>query len=153
PLSRGRRTTAPPLHRGFSGHPRLPGHPRPDPTDANALTLTAERHARSATDPEFVRKFDIYDPAVAADPHAAWKQLRDQCPVAHSEAQGGDWVLTRYADVVSAAGDPRHSSPKPIPVPRQWAGTELAAGPPITYDPPRHIPYRRLVRPGFSTRQ
>jgi cytochrome P450 len=107
----------------------------------------------SAIDPEFVRKFDIYDPAVAADPHAAWKQLREQCPVAHSEAQGGYWVLTRYADVVSAAADPRHYSSKSITVPRQLGGTELADRPPITYDPPRHIAYRRLVLPGFSTRQ
>jgi cytochrome P450 len=107
----------------------------------------------SAIDPEFVRKFDIYDPAVAADPHAAWKQLREQCPVAHSEAQGGYWVLTRYADVVAAAADPRHYSSKSITVPRQLGGTELADRPPITYDPPRHIAYRRLVLPGFSTRQ
>jgi cytochrome P450 len=106
-----------------------------------------------AIDPEFVRKFDIYDPAFAADPHATWKLLREQCPVAHSEAQGGYWTLTRYTDVVSAAADPRHYSSRSITVPRALGGDELADRPPITYDPPRHIAYRRLILPGFSTRQ
>jgi cytochrome P450 len=106
-----------------------------------------------AIDPEFVRKFDIYDPAFAQDPHATWKLLREQCPVAHSEAQGGYWTLTRYQDVVSAAADPRHYSSRSITVPRELGDNELADRPPITYDPPRHIAYRRLVLPGFSTRQ
>jgi len=104
-------------------------------------------------DPEFARKFDIYDPAFAQDPHATWKLLRDKCPVAHSAAQGGYWALTRYQDVVNAAADPRRYSSRSITVPRQLGGTELADRPPITYDPPRHIAYRRLVLPGFSTRQ
>jgi hypothetical protein len=106
-----------------------------------------------AIDPDFVRKFDIYDPAIAQDPHAAWRHLRQECPVAHSEAQGGYWILTTYRDVVSAAVDPAHFSSRSITIPRALGGAELADRPPITYDPPRHIAYRRLVLPGFSTRQ
>jgi cytochrome P450 len=96
---------------------------------------------------------DIYDPDFAQDPHATWDQLRGVCPVAHSREQGGYWILTRYDDVVAAAQDPAHYSSKSITVPRGLGGDDFAARPPITFDPPRHIGYRRLILPGFSSRK
>jgi cytochrome P450 len=107
----------------------------------------------SEAEVDFARGLDIYDPAFAQDPHAAWGRLRQGCPVARSETQGGYWILSRYDDIVSAAGDPQHFSSRSITVPRDLGGTDFAERPPITMDPPRHIAYRRLVLPGFSSRQ
>ncbi|WP_324278080.1 hypothetical protein [Blastococcus brunescens] len=41
------------------------------------------------------------------DAHAMYAELRAQCPVAHSDAYGGFWALTRYDDVAAAASDSR----------------------------------------------
>jgi cytochrome P450 len=111
------------------------------------------RTESSVTAEDIATHLDIYDPTFAQDPHAHWDELRSKCPVAHSEEQGGYWILTRYEDVAGAAQDAEHFSSRSITVPRDIGGEDFAARPPITFDPPRHIGYRRLILPGFSTRQ
>ena len=48
--------------------------------------------------------FDPYSPAIDADPFPAYKTLRDEYPCFWSP-QAGTWVLSRYADIVSAGQD------------------------------------------------
>ena len=48
---------------------------------------------------------------VARDPYPLYEVLRDAGPVVWSdEVLGGAWVLTRYADIVTALQDPRLSA-------------------------------------------
>lgn len=93
--------------------------------------------------------FDPYSPAMDADPFAAYRTLRDEHPCFWSpEAQM--WVLSRYADIVSAGQD--------------WATYSSASGNLMTElpgragatlgttDPPRHDRLRALVQHAFMKR-
>lgn len=107
------------------------------------------------------------EPAVKAtiefDHHSAdyavrWREInadhRRRCPVAHTEAHGGFWQLSRYDDVARVArDDARFSS--------WWEledGTHQSATippsamrqVPIEMDPPEFDDYRKLLNPKFS---
>src|SRR5262249_46746478 len=49
--------------------------------------------------------FDHMSPEFGRDPAAAFRELRETCPVAWSPHHGGFWVLTRYEDIAAAARD------------------------------------------------
>jgi len=51
--------------------------------------------------------FDPLQPESFDSPHQEYSQLRQRCPVAHSNAWGGFWALMSYADVKRAAADPQ----------------------------------------------
>jgi cytochrome P450 len=98
--------------------------------------------------------YDIFDPGYVADPVPVWDELRDRCPVAHTERWGGSWLPTRYDDVVAIAHDVDRFSSREITVtPRGYAIGTAAEGikaPPISSDPPEHLWARRLILPAFS---
>ena len=98
--------------------------------------------------------YDIFDPGYVADPVPVWDELRDRCPVAHTERWGGSWLPTRYDDVVAIAHDVDRFSSREITVtPRGYAVGSAAEGikaPPISSDPPEHLWARRLILPAFS---
>src|SRR5215210_2675229 len=107
--------------------------------------------------------YDIFDDGYVRCPFPIWDELRDACPVAHSDRHGGSWLPTRYEDVSAIAHDTEHFSSQevlvtPVPEPDEEAaelqiqlGGEVAA-PPITSDPPEHQWARRLILPYFSPR-
>jgi cytochrome P450 len=93
--------------------------------------------------------FDPYSPAVDADPFPSYKRLRDDYPCFWSpEAQM--WVLSRYADIVSAGQDwQTYSSASGnlmTELPNR-AGATLG-----TTDPPRHDRLRGLIQSAFMKR-
>jgi cytochrome P450 len=93
--------------------------------------------------------FDPYSPAVDADPFPYYKRLRDEHPCFWSpEAQM--WVLSRYADIVSAGQDwQTYSSASGnlmTELPNR-AGATLG-----TTDPPRHDRLRGLIQSAFMKR-
>ncbi|MGZ5786849.1 MAG: cytochrome P450 [Ramlibacter sp.] len=93
--------------------------------------------------------FDPYSPAVDADPFPYYKRLRDDYPCFWSpEAQM--WVLSRYADIVSAGQDwQTYSSASGnlmTELPNR-AGATLG-----TTDPPRHDRLRGLIQSAFMKR-
>lgn len=49
--------------------------------------------------------FDHHSPSFQRNPYDVFSKLREQCPVAHSSAHGGFWVLSDYASVYEAARD------------------------------------------------
>jgi cytochrome P450 len=54
---------------------------------------------------------DPFSPVFHADPYPNYHWLRAYHPVFRNElAAGGEWLLTRHADVVAALRDPRLSS-------------------------------------------
>jgi len=96
--------------------------------------------------------FDHGHPDYAAAAPEIWDQLREGCPVAHTDRYGGAWLPTRHADVSAIAHDTDHFSSlgavvtewKPdIPPPMGYA-------PPITSDPPFHGIARRILLEFFS---
>lgn len=95
-----------------------------------------------------------FDPLLPEDfdsPHADYRRLREQCPVAHSEAWGGFWALMKHADVAAAAADSAtFITSKQNVVPKvAFTGRR----PPLHLDPPEHTPYRRALAPLLTERR
>jgi len=53
--------------------------------------------------------FDHYRQRSLSESDRAWRDLRKECPVAWTEANGGHWVVSRYQEVASAFKDWRRS--------------------------------------------
>lgn len=81
--------------------------------------------------------WDPRDAAVLKDQRAAYDDMREQCPVAHSELLG--WSLFGHDDIVRALSDPGtySSETKRRPIPNGM-------------DPPEHGVYRTPLEPFFS---
>ena len=108
---------------------------------------------------DWATDYDIFDPAYCTDPGPIWADLRQRCPIAHSERWGGSWLPTRYEDVAEMARMvPELSNQEPIVVPPvplvdPETGEVLRARPhvpPISSDPPFHGVARRLLLQAFS---
>lgn len=92
------------------------------------------------------REFDPVAADFVADPHPVYADLRDRCPVAHSDIWDF-WVLTRYDDIVSVATRPRvFSSEWGITVPPNPVSGRRA---PMHFDPPEHTAVRRAMNAPF----
>jgi len=98
--------------------------------------------------------FDHHSPEYAENSRSINANLRAQCPVAHTDAHGGFWVISRYDDVVEAAkNDAAFASGHEVngvsPL-----GVTIPSSPvpmfPIEMDPPDYLPYRKLLNPFFS---
>lgn len=99
--------------------------------------------------------FDHTHPDYAARAPEIWDELREKCPVAHTERFGGAWLPTRYEDVAAIANDSEHFSSEGVIV-NFWKPEGLAPtgyAPPITADPPFHAISRRILLPAFSPKQ
>jgi len=97
---------------------------------------------------------DIHAPGFARDPYPAYRELREGCPVMHSDDYGGFWLLSRYEDVRQAALDWQTYTSSvvgvtAIPVITPRTEPQL----PIELDPPLHSRYRALVNPVFSAKR
>ncbi len=93
--------------------------------------------------------FDPYSPAVDADPFPFYKTLRDEHPCFWSpEAQM--WILSRYADIVSAGQDWQTYSSASGNLMTELpgrAGATLGSS-----DPPKHDRLRGLIQHAFMKR-
>lgn len=87
-----------------------------------------------------------------------WNDLRKRCPIAHTERWGGSWLPTRYEDLqafVKMVPELSSQSPLVVPPPDNFDPEAEAYGinaPPITSDPPKQLPMRRLILPFFTPR-
>lgn len=102
---------------------------------------------------DWATDFDHTDEGWVADPYPIWDELRETCPIAHSDRYGGVWLPTRHADVSAIASDTENFTSRSVVVSRTRPPMELApAGiaPPITSDPPFHAGARRLLLPVMS---
>ena len=95
--------------------------------------------------------FDPHDPSFIEDPYPTWAELRERCPVVHSDRyMGGFWTISRYEDVKAAVIDWRTFTSAVAGVtgiPMMIQRDEPLI--PIEYDPPQHTRYRTLVSPLF----
>ena len=97
--------------------------------------------ARPGTD------FDQNSTAFAADPWSKYEELRSRCPVAHTDAHGGFWVLSQYEDVVRVAKDDLTFSSVPATVIPDSGVYNLI---PLQSDPPDLERYRAALLPFFT---
>jgi cytochrome P450 len=114
----------------------------------------------TATDPrteiqDWASDFDILDPEYVAEPAPVWADLRERCPMAHTERYGSTWLPTRYDDLAAIAHDVERFSSRDIAVitPGRELNPEAAImliAPPITSDPPVHTWARRMLLPRFG---
>jgi cytochrome P450 len=117
---------------------------------------------------DWATDYDIFDPRYVSDPAPIWDELRERCPMAHTDRWGGSWLPTRYDDVYAIAHDterfPSGNGIAVVPmVPPPGAentdleddavppAAVLASGvPPISADAPLHTWTRRLILPTMS---
>ncbi len=94
-----------------------------------------------------------HDSYVAGFPHAAFKYLRVNEPVAWIEEEDGSgfWAVTKHSDVIDVSRDYRtFSAARGIRI-EEMADDELEARRTLMEaDPPEHTRLRRLVQPGFT---
>jgi cytochrome P450 len=103
--------------------------------------------------------FDHHAPEFAGSWPQVYEEMRDKCPVLHSAAHGGYFVLSRYEDVIragrdwetfSSAKDGDGSGPgrQGIMIPPYPARLSMAE-----VDPPVSLDYRKVLLPRFSQRE
>ncbi|HEY5638594.1 MAG TPA: cytochrome P450 [Dehalococcoidia bacterium] len=117
--------------------------------------------AKTETEPveDWATDYDIFDPGYIKDPFPTWDELREKCPVAHTERWGSSWMPTRYEDLRKIAADVDIFSSRnplvatvgqPAEVNPDLEQRASAGAPPISSDPPVHTWSRALLLPKFS---
>ncbi len=104
---------------------------------------------------DWATDFDHTHPDYARKAPEVWEELRQTCPVAHTERFGGTWLPVRHADVSAIAHDTEHFSSEGVIV-NEFKPENLAPigyAPPITSDPPFHQMARRLLLPAFAPKE
>ena len=104
---------------------------------------------------DWATDFDHGDPQYNRHAHAIWAELRDKCPVAHSDRYGGTWLPVTHEHVREIAYDTENFTSRAVVVsnvvPEDPA--PIGGAPPITSDPPFHHEARRIVLPPFSPKK
>ena len=77
------------------------------------------------------------DAEVLKDQRQAYDEMRERCPVAHSEPMG--WSLFRHADITAVLADPQ-----------TYSSVSRFPAIPNGMDPPEHGRYREALSPHFS---
>lgn len=100
--------------------------------------------------------FDHHSAEFNADVDAAWRRLRETCPVAWSERHGGFWVVSDYEgnhevlknhDVFTSERWPVDDGMGTAFIPKAGQGEVIL---PLEVDPPAHIGPRQLLNPLLS---
>ena len=88
----------------------------------------------------------LFSPPAADDPREAYRQLRDECPVAQSDLGA---YISRYEDVAWALRHPEIFSSQSDALDIGQAQPLI----PLQVDPPLHTKYRRLLNPWFTPKK
>jgi len=104
---------------------------------------------------DFATDWDHTDPQWVADPYPIWEDLRERCPVAHTDRYGGGWFPATHAGVSKVAKDTDNFTSRTVVVGTTRPGeldlpAPIGVAPPITSDPPFHAIARRLILPAFA---
>lgn len=96
--------------------------------------------------------FDHADPSYNENAHELWDELREKCPVAHTNRYGGAWLPTKHEDVRKIAYDTENFTSRQVIVVNgriDKALEPIGQAPPITADPPFHQVARKLLLSEF----
>jgi cytochrome P450 len=102
---------------------------------------------------DWATDFSHLAPEWAADPFPIQDDLRERCPIAHTDRFGGGWLPTRYDDVAAISYDTERFSSRSIVMSNFRPPADLApvgGSPPISSDPPFHHDARKLLLPAFT---
>src|SRR4051812_33269429 len=102
---------------------------------------------------DWATDFSHLEPEWAADPYPILDDLRDRCPIAHTDRFGGGWLPTRYEDVAAIAYDTDAFSSRAIIMSNfrpPLDSAPVGGAPPISSDPPFHHDARKLLLPAFT---
>ena len=102
---------------------------------------------------DWATDFSHLEPEWSADPYPIQDELRQRCPIAHTERFGGGWLPTRYEDVAAGAYDTQRFSSRAIIMSNFRPPLDEApvgGSPPISSDPPFHHDARKLLLPAFT---
>jgi cytochrome P450 len=132
---------------------RFPRAPR-EPGEDEELGTRSEIITGPVRD--WATDFSHLEPEWSADPYLIQDDLRQRCPIAHTERFGGAWLPTRYEDVAAIAYDTDRFSSRAIILsnlrpPRDIA--PIGGSPPISSDPPFHHDARKLLLAAFTKKE
>jgi cytochrome P450 len=97
---------------------------------------------------QFARHFDHHSHDYTDHLNTIFAYMRQQCPVAYSDAYGGFWVLTRYEDVMQVVHDDvTWSKLAGMAIPSNREPDDPPSFLPGDLDPPEHDVYRHLLDP------
>ena len=104
---------------------------------------------------DFATDWDHTDPQWVSDPYPIWDDLRQRCPIAHTDRYGGGWFPTTHEFVSEIASDTKHFSSRMVVVgnnkyPPNAPPAPIGGAPPITSDPPFHQIARRIMLPALA---
>ena len=109
---------------------------------------------------DWATDFDLFDEGYIENPAPVWRDLRQRCPIAHTTRMGGAWMATKYEDLremVRMVPELSSRSVAVVPPPPDLREELIAEvklygseNPPITMDPPGHMPFKRLILPFFT---
>ena len=98
---------------------------------------------------ELVRNFDHHDPRLGDCFDAVYSEMREKCPVAHSDKHGGFWTLSDYDTVHYALQHYELFATAPsVNIPAGLGQRRPML--PMEVDPPVQSRYRALLLPVFS---
>jgi hypothetical protein len=63
---------------------------------------------------DWATDFSHFEPEWSADPYVIQDDLRQRCPIAHTDRFGGGWLPVRYDDVAAIAYDTENFSSRSI---------------------------------------
>ena len=132
---------------------RFPRAPR-EPGEDEELGTRSEIITGPVSD--WATDFSHLEPEWCADPYLIQDDLRQRCPIAHTERFGGAWLPTRYEDVAAIAYDTDRFSSRAIILsnlrpPRDIA--PIGGSPPMSSDPPFHHDARKLLLAAFTKKE
>jgi cytochrome P450 len=104
---------------------------------------------------DFATDWDHTDPQWVKDPYPIWEDLRERCPVAHTDRYGGGWFPATHEGVSAVAKDTDNFTSRTVVVGNGRPGEEalpapIGVAPPITSDPPFHQIARRIMLPALA---
>ena len=105
---------------------------------------------------DWATDFSHMEPEWVADPYPIQDELRQRCPIAHTDRFGGGWLPTKYEDVAAVAYDTDNFSSRAIIMSNFRPPLDLApvgGSPPISSDPPFHHDARKLLLPAFTKKE
>jgi cytochrome P450 len=104
---------------------------------------------------DFATDWDHTDPQWVANPYPIWEELREKCPVAHTDRYGGGWFPVTHELVSEVANDTDHYTSRTVVIGNGRPGEDappapIGVVPPISSDPPFHQIARRIILPAFA---
>ena len=99
---------------------------------------------------DWATDFDHLSDEWAHDGPEILADLRQRCPVAHTDRFHGVYLVTRFDDVAETARDTETFSSRITLINDNDPANVKLELPPITLDPPEHGPIRRALLPSFN---